>query len=258
MSIWLKPDVEVLLARVRKKSNRPLLQTVDPEQTLRRILEERSPTYALADITIESRDGPHESVVETSAAPPRGATLPLAGPCTGESAKGRGSARRARLFDRHRPGRDRRGRRGDRADCRRGQVRRRHRRACRAALSRQADAKPRLGRPCFGLDRLPAGRGNEILRTVRARVGRADRGAHRTPRHRHRAGRRSDRRPDRILRRLVASRRTVRTGSHHAPVAGRFERGRQDRHKFAARQEPGRGVPPAVPRPCRLRQPSTR
>ena len=64
VSIWLKPDVEVLLARVRKKSNRPLLQTDDPEGTLRRLLEERSPTYALADITIDSRDGPHDLVVE--------------------------------------------------------------------------------------------------------------------------------------------------------------------------------------------------
>src|SRR5271165_1179920 len=64
VSIWLKPDVEVLLARVRKKSNRPLLQTDDPEKTLRRLLDERSPTYALADITIESRDGPHDFVVE--------------------------------------------------------------------------------------------------------------------------------------------------------------------------------------------------
>jgi len=66
LSIWLKPDVEVLLARVRRKSNRPLLKTADPEQTLRRLLEERSPTYALADITIESREGPHEEVVETA------------------------------------------------------------------------------------------------------------------------------------------------------------------------------------------------
>ena len=64
LSIWLKPDVEVLLARVRKKSNRPLLKTANPEQTLRRLLDERSPTYALADITIESRDGPHDVVVE--------------------------------------------------------------------------------------------------------------------------------------------------------------------------------------------------
>jgi shikimate kinase/3-dehydroquinate synthase len=64
VSIWLKPDVEILLARVRKKSNRPLLKTDDPEQTLRRLLDERSPTYGLANITIESREGPHEAVVE--------------------------------------------------------------------------------------------------------------------------------------------------------------------------------------------------
>ncbi len=64
VSIWLKPDVEVLLARVRKKPNRPLLRTANPEQTLRRLLEERSPTYALADLTIDSRDGPHDAVVD--------------------------------------------------------------------------------------------------------------------------------------------------------------------------------------------------
>ena len=52
VSIWLKPDFEVLLRRVRKRSNRPLLQTPDPEGTLRRLLHEREPTYALADITI--------------------------------------------------------------------------------------------------------------------------------------------------------------------------------------------------------------
>jgi shikimate kinase / 3-dehydroquinate synthase len=64
VSIWLKPDVEVLLARVRKKSNRPLLHTDDPEKTLRRLMDERSPIYALADIAIESRDGPHDLVVD--------------------------------------------------------------------------------------------------------------------------------------------------------------------------------------------------
>jgi len=64
VSIWLKPDIEVLLARVHKKSNRPLLKTADPEETLRRLLAERSPTYALADITIESKEGPHEAVVD--------------------------------------------------------------------------------------------------------------------------------------------------------------------------------------------------
>ena len=65
VSVWLKPEFDVLLRRVRKRSNRPLLRTEDPEATLRKLLEERSPVYALADLTIESREGPHESVVET-------------------------------------------------------------------------------------------------------------------------------------------------------------------------------------------------
>jgi shikimate kinase/3-dehydroquinate synthase len=64
VSFWLKPDFEVLLRRVRKRSNRPLLHTPDPEGTLRRLLDERSPTYALADYTVESHDGPHDAVVE--------------------------------------------------------------------------------------------------------------------------------------------------------------------------------------------------
>jgi shikimate kinase / 3-dehydroquinate synthase len=64
LSIWLKPSFDILLARVRKKSNRPLLKTPDQEQTLRGLLEERSPTYALADFTIESLDAAHDSVVE--------------------------------------------------------------------------------------------------------------------------------------------------------------------------------------------------
>ncbi|HXW21124.1 MAG TPA: 3-dehydroquinate synthase, partial [Roseiarcus sp.] len=64
ISIWLKPDFEALMRRVRKRTNRPLLQTGDIEETVRRLLVERSPIYGLADVTIESRDGPHESVVE--------------------------------------------------------------------------------------------------------------------------------------------------------------------------------------------------
>jgi len=64
VSVWIKPDVEVLLRRVRKRSNRPLLQTADPEATLKRLLEERNPVYGLADIMVEAHDGPHEIVVE--------------------------------------------------------------------------------------------------------------------------------------------------------------------------------------------------
>ena len=63
VTIWLKADVSVLLERVRKKGNRPLLQNPDPEAVLRRLLAEREPIYALADISIASRDGPHQALV---------------------------------------------------------------------------------------------------------------------------------------------------------------------------------------------------
>lgn len=68
VSIWLKAEFDVLMRRVRKRSNRPLLQTTDPEATMRRMLAEREPVYALADITLLSRDDPHEVVVEDAMA----------------------------------------------------------------------------------------------------------------------------------------------------------------------------------------------
>lgn len=78
ISVWLKAEPDVLMRRVRKRSNRPLLQTADPEATLRRMLAEREPVYALADLTILSSDEPHEVVVgETIAA--LGGYLGLAG-----------------------------------------------------------------------------------------------------------------------------------------------------------------------------------
>ncbi|POR46802.1 shikimate kinase [Bosea psychrotolerans] len=64
ISVWLKAEPEVLMRRVRKRSNRPLLQTADPDATLRRMLTEREPVYALADLTLISRDDPLDVVVE--------------------------------------------------------------------------------------------------------------------------------------------------------------------------------------------------
>lgn len=63
VSIWLKADAEVLMRRVRRRANRPLLQTPDPDAALRALLETREPVYALADLIIQSRDVPHETVV---------------------------------------------------------------------------------------------------------------------------------------------------------------------------------------------------
>ena len=63
VSIWLKADLDVLMRRVRKRSNRPLLENADPEATMRRLMEARHPLYGLADITVESHEAPHERVV---------------------------------------------------------------------------------------------------------------------------------------------------------------------------------------------------
>ncbi|HWJ74951.1 MAG TPA: shikimate kinase [Kaistia sp.] len=64
VSIWLRAELDILMARVRKRSNRPLLHTEDPEATMRRLMEERYPVYATADIHVVSRDVPHEVVAE--------------------------------------------------------------------------------------------------------------------------------------------------------------------------------------------------
>ena len=64
VSIWLKADIATLLARVTKRDTRPLLSKGDPETILRDLAEKRDPFYAEADIHVESRDGPHEHVVD--------------------------------------------------------------------------------------------------------------------------------------------------------------------------------------------------
>ena len=64
VSVWLHADFDVLLRRTSKRrSDRPLLQTEDPGETLRALLAEREPTYALADLTVQSREVPHEAIV---------------------------------------------------------------------------------------------------------------------------------------------------------------------------------------------------
>ena len=63
VSVWLKAEVDVLLRRVRKRGGRPLLASPDPEATLRALVAARYPTYGLADLTVVSRDAPHEHVI---------------------------------------------------------------------------------------------------------------------------------------------------------------------------------------------------
>ena len=64
LSVWLKADLDVLWRRVRRRTHRPLLKTADPEGTLRTLMEQRYPIYERADVTVASRDGPHDLVVD--------------------------------------------------------------------------------------------------------------------------------------------------------------------------------------------------
>jgi shikimate kinase len=64
VSIWLKADTDVIMKRVKRRTDRPLLQTADPVATVNRLLAEREPVYGSADLTIASRDVPHDRIVD--------------------------------------------------------------------------------------------------------------------------------------------------------------------------------------------------
>lgn len=64
ISVWLKADLDILMRRVGRRSNRPLLKQGDPRGTMEKLMTARYPVYAEADITVESLEGPHETVVD--------------------------------------------------------------------------------------------------------------------------------------------------------------------------------------------------
>ena len=55
-SVWLRVSFEVLAKRLEKRSGRPLLQTVDPQQTLRALINKRYPIYNDADLIVDAKD----------------------------------------------------------------------------------------------------------------------------------------------------------------------------------------------------------
>jgi shikimate kinase len=64
ISIWLKADYDTLIRRIRRRSDRPLLNNDNPAETLKRLIEERYPIYGQADLTVHSRDVPHDTIVD--------------------------------------------------------------------------------------------------------------------------------------------------------------------------------------------------
>ncbi len=63
ISLWLKASLPLLMKRVLKRQDRPLLKTGDPEVVMRNLIDKRYPVYGLADITVESRDVQHGQMV---------------------------------------------------------------------------------------------------------------------------------------------------------------------------------------------------
>lgn len=63
ISVWLRAELPILMRRVMRRDNRPLLKTPNPEVRMRELLEIRNPIYALADIAVESREVAHDVIV---------------------------------------------------------------------------------------------------------------------------------------------------------------------------------------------------
>jgi len=63
ISIWLRADLDLLLGRVSRRNNRPLLKNGDPRTILARLIDERYPVYAEADLTVDSIDGPPDATL---------------------------------------------------------------------------------------------------------------------------------------------------------------------------------------------------
>ena len=63
VSVWLKADLDVLVARTAGRTHRPLLNQGNPREILGRLIDSRYPVYAEADIAVESLHGQtHEAM----------------------------------------------------------------------------------------------------------------------------------------------------------------------------------------------------
>ena len=64
ISVWLRAPLDILVERVGRRETRPLLRDGDPREILERLLKLREPFYAMADVTVDSEEGPHNGSVE--------------------------------------------------------------------------------------------------------------------------------------------------------------------------------------------------
>ncbi len=64
LTVWLRADLDVLYDRVKKRSHRPLLRQGDPREILGRLIDQRYPIYAQADLIVESTAQPADRTTE--------------------------------------------------------------------------------------------------------------------------------------------------------------------------------------------------
>jgi shikimate kinase len=64
ITVWLRADIDTLMKRVSRRDDRPLLRTDDPRAVMQRLMEQRYPVYAEADLVVDSLDGPHQLTVD--------------------------------------------------------------------------------------------------------------------------------------------------------------------------------------------------
>lgn len=64
ISIWLRGDLELLMERIALRQTRPLLQVENPKEVMQKLIDERYPIYAEAEITIDTIDAPHNVMID--------------------------------------------------------------------------------------------------------------------------------------------------------------------------------------------------
>jgi len=64
ISVWLRAELPLLLDRVQRRANRPLLKQGDPKQVLEQLMQKRYPIYAEADVVVDSRDNPADHTTQ--------------------------------------------------------------------------------------------------------------------------------------------------------------------------------------------------
>jgi shikimate kinase len=68
VSLWLRADLDILVSRVSRRNNRPLLKTGDTRTILAELIDQRYPIYAEANVVIDSGEGSPELTVSRAIA----------------------------------------------------------------------------------------------------------------------------------------------------------------------------------------------